>query len=327
MIQVKDNAIPKDKLRACEMWLEKANWSYGWASNKDMPFGHWNVDISKTGITNPTEIKDRLPKEFKEVWKSINTEFFKGQAILTRCYANRHTFGTEGYIHTDTERQEDHTVVVYMNSNWDTNWGGETVFYSKDKSEVLKAVIPSYGRVVAFQGNINHKAAALSRVCPKVRTTLMFKVTIDPKAVYEAEEILAEFLKEIGANKKPHKTGTLADHLIRVFHILKSVGANDILAVAGGLHSVYGTNAYKKACLSKESTKVKELFGPEVDRLVRLFSSIDRPKVLENPDGSLNDLDLFLMRSLECANLYDQNELDPAVYPNLYEFSKIFKKG
>ena len=214
-----------------------------------------------------------------------------------------------------------------MNSNWDTNWGGETVFYSKDKSEVLKAVIPSYGRVVAFQGNINHKAAALSRVCPKVRTTLMFKVTIDPKAVYEAEEILAEFLKEIGANKKPHKTGTLADHLIRVFHILKSVGANDILAVAGGLHSVYGTNAYKKACLSKESTKVKELFGPEVDRLVRLFSSIDRPKVLENPDGSLNDLDLFLMRSLECANLYDQNELDPAKYPNLYEFSKIFKKG
>ena len=223
MIQVKDNAIPKDKLRACEMWLEKANWSYGWASNKDMPFGHWNVDISKTGITNPTEIKDRLPKEFKEVWKSINTEFFKGQAILTRCYANRHTFGTEGYIHTDTERQEDHTVVVYMNSNWDTNWGGETVFYSKDKSEVLKAVIPSYGRVVAFQGNINHKAAALSRVCPTVRTTLMFKASIDPKAVYPAEEMLDNFLREVGANKRPHKNGTLADHLVRVFHILKSV--------------------------------------------------------------------------------------------------------
>ena len=53
MIQVKDNAIPKDKLRACEMWLEKANWSYGWPSNDKYPFGHWNIDI----IAKPTNIQ------------------------------------------------------------------------------------------------------------------------------------------------------------------------------------------------------------------------------------------------------------------------------
>ena len=144
--------------------------------------------------------------------------------------------------------------------------------------------------------------------------------------MYQAEELLWTFLEKIGATKRPHKDGSLADHLMRTFHILKSVGAGDILALAGGLHSVYGTNAYKKPCLSKEDTQIRELFGPEVDRLVRLFSAIDRPNVLEKPDGSLEDLDLFLLRSIECANLYDQQELDQQVYPNLYEFAMQIRK-
>jgi len=326
MISIKDNLIPRDKLKLCHAWLDKANWVYGWPSNTDMQFGHWNVDIAKTAITNTTEIKDRLPQAFKEVWKDLNNKLYKDKATLIRCYSNRHTFGTEGYIHTDTKRKEDHTIVIYLD-DWNANWGGETMFYDPLKTEIIKSVIPSYGKVVSFPGTIPHKAAAISRICSKVRTTLMFKATIDPKAIYEAEELLTEFLKEIGADKKPHKNGSLMDHLIRVFHILKSVGANDILALAGGLHSIYGTNAYKTGCLSYTSWKVEQTFGPEVDRLVKLFSKLDRPNALENPDGSLSELDLFLMRSIECANLYDQGELDAEKYPNLHEFVKIFKKG
>ena len=144
MIIVKDNALSKPLLTSCKIWLEKANWSYGWPSNDKYPFGHWNVDISKTGSSNPTEIKHRLPEYFKLLWDDVNKEFFNSKATLVRCYANRHTFGTEGYIHTDTNRKEDQTIVIYMDEHWNYEWGGETAFY--ENGEIIKAVVPRYGR-------------------------------------------------------------------------------------------------------------------------------------------------------------------------------------
>jgi hypothetical protein len=326
MINVKDDALTKEILDAAYYHVDNANWSYGWPSNTDIPFGHWNVDFTRTPKNNPTDVSSTLPDKIAPVWKAVNSAFFNGKASLVRCYANRHTYGTEGYIHTDTTRKEDQTCVIYMDKEWSPNWGGETVFYDESQTEIIKAVIPKYGRTAVFAGNIPHCAKGVTRICPKVRTTLMFKVTIDPKAVYESEELLTKFLEEVGATRIPHKRGSLADHLIRTYHIMKSVGAGDILALAGGLHSIYGTNAFRKAVLPKESTKVREWFGPEVDRLVRLFSSCNRPSCLENPDGSLDDLDLFLLRSIECANLYDQEELTPDKYPNLYEYSMQFRK-
>lgn len=326
MIIVKDELFPKETLDSVRYFLDKAAWSYGWPSNTSIPFGHWNANFTNTTKDNSTDVSSKLPPVITPLWTKINKECFGGNAKLTRCYANRQTFGTEGYIHTDTERDEDLTCLIYMDPEWDVNWGGETTFYSKDLKSIVQAEVPRYGKAVVFKGNIPHCAKPVSRICPEVRTTLMFKVTIDPKAMYEAEELLLQFLTKIGADKRPHKHGSLADHLMRTFFILKNVGAGDILALAGGLHSVYGTNAYKKPCLKKEDTQIRELFGPEVDRLVRLFSAVDRPNVLEKPDGSLEDLDLFLLRSIECANLYDQQELDPQVYPNLYEFSMQIRK-
>ena len=326
MINVKEGIIPTKLLDKCLNYLDKGNWVYGWPSDKAIAFGHWNLNITNTSINNPTDVSDKLPTVFLDVWSIVNKEFFGNKAVLTRCYANRYTYGTEGYIHTDTERAQDQTCVVYMNDEWDPNWGGETSFYTADKSEIIKSVLPLYGRTAVFPGNIPHCARGVTRICPKVRTTLMFKVSIDPKSLYHAEEVLNTFLTQIGATQKKHKRGTLADHLLRTFHLLKDVGAGDIVALAGGLHSVYGTNAFNKPCLDKESTQVSELFGSEVDRLVRLFSEIDRPSCLENPDGTLSDLDLFLLRSIECANLFDQDELDADVYPNLFKFVAQFTK-
>lgn len=325
MIMVKEGIIHKDVLKKCLYILNKANWTYGWPSNTGVPYGHWNVDITRTSKSNPTDVSDRLPDAFADVWEVINNEFFGGVAKLTRCYSNRHTFGTEGYIHTDTNRAQDQTCVVYLDEEWSADWGGETNFYNTNMTEIIKSVLPAFGRTAVFPGNIPHCARGVTRICPKVRTTLMFKATIDPKAMYPAEQMLESFLDSIGATQKKHKKGTLADHLMRTFHMLKGVGAGDIVALAGGLHSVYGTNAFKSPCLKKEDKRIHELFGAEVDRLVRLFSTLNRPNSLESPDGSLSETDLFLLRCIECANLYDQDELDQEVYPNLYEFASKFR--
>jgi SM-20-related protein len=320
MIAVNDDLFDKDDLQSCLSWLHNANWSYGWKSNADVNFGHWNTDITKTGINNNIDVTDRLPDAFQPLWAKIKEQY--PDAILTRCYANQHTFGTEGYIHTDTERKEDHTCVIYMNREWDADWGGETAFFNNSKTEILKSVLPKFGRAAIFSGNLQHCARGVSRICNRSRMTLMFKFSINPQAHYAVEAQLKGFLLAIGANQKPHKNGSLMDHLMRTFMLLKGVNLSDSIALAGGLHSVYGTSSYKNGCLPADSTLVADTFGEDVDYMVRLFGLLDRPDDLK--DGSrLSERDLFLMRCIEVANLYDQGELH--LYPHLQDFLHKYK--
>lgn len=326
MIQTLDDLIPAKTLGSCQRWLDRAQWKHGWNSNNTIPYGHWNTDITKTSHTNPTDTAYKLPPEFRKVWELLNARFFNNSGWLTRCYANRHTFGTEGFIHTDSERPEDQTVVVYLNPEWKAIWGGETTFYSRDHSEILKAVLPHPGRVAVFPGNVPHCARALTRICPEVRTTLMFKVTCDPKPMFASETGLRTFLEAVGAHKQPHKHGSLMDHLMRCYHILKNAGFGDSVALAAGLHSVYGTKTRDKPCLTWENTAVEDHFGSDVDVLVRLFATLERPRVLETGEVDLPGELLFLLRCIECVNLHDQDELTPDKYPNLCAFAGDLKK-
>ena len=319
MIFFMDNLLGPEELQKANQYLNTANWNYGWKSNDKLGFGHWNTDITHTSPTNPIDVSDRLPDVMAGFWEKINTAFFQDKAILTRCYANRHTYGVEGYIHTDTKRDEDYTVVIYMNEIWNMNWGGETSFYNLDRHEIIQSYMPMYGRVLVFKGNVPHCARSVTRICPEARTTLMFKASVNPSVMYTSESLLMEFLQNIGTQQLPHKNGSLYDHLMRTYHILKHK-ASDEVAVAGGLHSVYGTNVYKNQTLSKDSDIVESIFGKRIDHLVRLFSSINRPHCLEKPDGSLSKKDLYDLRTIECANLYDQNELQN--FPNLRTFAK-----
>jgi len=305
-----------------EQYLQAAPWSYGWKSNHKYPYGHWNIDITKTAITNSVDVRNKLPEPFVPAWDKINTEIFLDKAILTRCYSNRHTFGTEGYIHTDTERAEDYTAIIYMNKEWDANWGGETTFYNKEITGIIDAVLPSYARLVVFPGDVPHCARAVSRICPQVRTTLMFKASVNPKPMHQDESKLGQFLLDVGADKYKHKDGTLKDHLMRTFHALKSLKISHEICLAGGLHSVFGTAKYAQTPLPWESTWVADAFGAEVDRLVRMFCKLPRPECLESgeTDSTLDPTDLFAMKCIEVMNLYDQGALSG--YPKLQEFNR-----
>ena len=133
------------------------------------------------------------------------------------------------------------------------------------------------------------------------------------------EETLSAFLTMIGTKDFSHKDGSLYDHLMRTYYILQVFFDNPTLSLIGGLHSVYGTTIYKKTCLPKESNLVKDVFGAEVDRLVRIFGTMDR-RLLENPDQSLSENDFTILRLVEVANLYDQGPL--VNRPNLIKFAK-----
>ena len=92
---------------------------------------------------------------------------------------------------------------------------------------------------------------------------------------------LASFLTEIGAERIAHGEGSLAAHLMGTCRLMCEAGIDEQTCLAGGLHSIYGTNFFKVSMLSvsnlSERRRVARRFGHHVERLAFLFHAINRP--------------------------------------------------
>lgn len=168
-----DNKIPEDLLTECIVEVERRGWQYGWRSSKKLGFGHWNVVLSDSKIERE-EVYHSVPECIQKLWDYIQPRFMPTTPVLVRAYANAHTFGVEGYIHRDSKFDGDQTCVIYYEQDWQPEWAGETVFFD-DTGDVIKAVLPRYGRMTIFPGKMRHVGRAVSRICPVARRVLVLK--------------------------------------------------------------------------------------------------------------------------------------------------------
>lgn len=139
-------------------------------------------------------------------------------------------------------------------------------------------------------------------------------------------------LKRVGAFKKQHnrKMGlTLGEHLTNTYDDLKRMGADEEVALAGGLHSVYGTNSFRERTIPIDQRAVlQQLFGARAERLAWLFCTINRPQCFEGEaiknwrTGDPVDVTADELRDLkliEVANLGD-NGVNLSKFPTLSRF-------
>jgi uncharacterized protein (UPF0297 family) len=141
-----------------------------------------------------------------------------------------------------------------------------------------------------------------------------------------------------GADKIKHSGRKLSNHLLNVYDVLKEHGHNQITASVGGLHSIFGTNAFThKTMAASERSQVVEAIGEEATVLVELFRDIKRPSSLESAlkaktlnvvmnDGttkSLTENQLNILCAVEAANLSDQKSLKN--YPEIAKFLRKTK--
>jgi hypothetical protein len=93
-----------------------------------------------------------------------------------RAYTNFAAFGDVLMIHTDCAPQADeYTALWYLATDWDPNWGGETVFYDDDRDAAF-VVSPRPGRLVLFHGAIPHAGRPPSRTCYTPRYSFALKL-------------------------------------------------------------------------------------------------------------------------------------------------------
>ncbi len=328
MTQRVKQVFPDELLKEVKSVIDTVPWRYGWASNRSIEFTHWNHDFAGAGALNSIDVSNKISGPIKEAWDHIQ-KHITGPADLLRCYTNSHTFGVEGYPHTDSKRGVDKTILIYMTPGWQRNWGGETVVYHGD--EIAHAELPKYNNGLIFNGADWHCARAVTRICPAQRITLMFKFC--PKDADPIRNKLQEFLTALGTNKVKHSGRNLWTHLLNVYDILKANGFKQDICSAGALHSIFGTNAFKTKTLHTDQRDlVVNVIGETATELVELFHKIKRPSTLELAlknntttvelnDGSIMILDPIQLNSIcaiEAANLADQKALKN--YPLIKKF-------
>jgi len=183
-VSVHENVVPTELQREILKLVRSPIWAYGWKSIKDHDrycFWHAHFAGGDDKCTDSCEQEldgNDIAKPINELWKYLASDLLKGHVPL-RAYANGHTYGVEGYIHTDSDDKENYfTTIYYAHGIWDMNWAGETVFYSADTGEITKAVHPKPGRVIMFRGATPHVARSPSRECPELRISIVFKTKL-----------------------------------------------------------------------------------------------------------------------------------------------------
>lgn len=331
-VETISKVFPDELLKRIQEEVSRVPFQYGWHSNKGIEYTHWNHSFARAGADNTLDVSDEISGVIKEAWDYLQANHLGPQALL-RCYVNAHTYGIEGYPHTDSSRALDKTVLVYLTPNWQINWGGETVVY--DGNDIGHAELPRENKGLVFPGARLHCARAVTRICPALRLTLMFKFA--PKDYDPTRDNLQRLLVALGTNKIKHSKNTLKGHLLRTYDKLRSKGYSTTVCAAGALHSIFGTNAFKTAVLPRDKEEaLARLVGKEVIELVTLFRDIKRPKTLEHAlatntlqvelnDGGTRELTKEQLNSLcaiEAANLLDQRA-NLNQYPHL---SRIMPK-
>lgn len=93
-----------------------------------------------------------------------------------RVYTNFASYGDLLLTHVDAlPDARELTALWFLAERWDTDWGGETLFYDESGDAQL-AVSPKPGRLLLFDGAIRHAGKPPNRNCYVARFTFAIKL-------------------------------------------------------------------------------------------------------------------------------------------------------
>lgn len=125
---------------------------------------------------------------FDVVNKAISKIFEEKEKFLIKpvlAYINYSNYSDVDLIHVDQAESNENanishwTFLLYGNHIWNSDWSGETKFYSQDKNEILYSSMIKPGRALLFDGKIPHSASAPSRISQESRYTYALKLELE----------------------------------------------------------------------------------------------------------------------------------------------------
>ncbi len=323
-IDVYDDLLDEALINEVLNIVRRYGFRYGWKSNNQVTFSHWNVALSRTGTNsgNRKDIRGELPAPVLKLWESFQPALLPNTPVLIRTYSNGYTYGNDGYIHQDSQAPEDMSAIIYLNKEWNANFAGETALFDST-GEIIRSVLPKWRRLLIFPANMYHVGRGVSRICPHLRNVLVFKARpLQPVQVDNSRIAIEKTLLEAGIENTPNEETKTLDQLLKNYDNLKNWNCPHPVCFAGALHALYFPNAaLKQSFPDLIRPHILELFGTEADRLAMLFATVDIPKLVsdgaavnkfDESSVTLQDNDKQYLMLFQTANLLDKAPLiDP----------------
>ncbi|HET9472678.1 MAG TPA: 2OG-Fe(II) oxygenase [Steroidobacteraceae bacterium] len=163
-----DDLVPVEESARYFQALSQASFTRNETARPDTEFRHWVCEM-------PVENLPRI-----SLWAA--TEHAVAQVrpaeryLPYRVYTNFASYGDTLLTHTDAlPNLRELTALWFVCASWDTEWGGETLFYD-DAGDAQVAVSPKPGRLLLFDGSIRHAGKAPNRNCFVARFTFAIKL-------------------------------------------------------------------------------------------------------------------------------------------------------
>ena len=140
-------------------------WYFGNYSVTSAEPGFWKMDLDGDPVVDAA-------------WNNARPqcEALAGHPLqVIRQYANGHTYGLGGGIHTDDTRENHYTLLYYPMPEWNPVHGGETVFHHSN-GDIAASIMPRPNRAVFFDSRIPHAGRASNRSFGGLRVTVAFKL-------------------------------------------------------------------------------------------------------------------------------------------------------
>jgi SM-20-related protein len=178
-VQVFDDALPDQLFKELMVNVGRIGWQFGWTTQENKAVRYWHHEVGHGAKDNVEDVsetvrKHRLPV-FARYQDWLRSTLVPPDTKIVRYYLNAHTYGTEGWPHTDTDRDDELTVVLYLVGGWQPAWCGETVVFGPE-GDIEAAVLPRRNRLMAFPSNRLHAPRPLSRSFIGLRAVLVVKL-------------------------------------------------------------------------------------------------------------------------------------------------------
>lgn len=321
---VYDNIVPRELYQELLQTSLDLEWQFGWKTMSNPNMRYWHHEVGYGLKENIDDISEQVEKHPLRVFTLYQTwlknYFLSPEAKVLRFYLNAHTYGTEGWPHTDSDRSGELTTVLYLNQQWRPEWGGETVVFD-EAGNIASSTMPAPNRLLVFPSDRLHAPRPVSKAFDDLRIVLVVKLavahTLDHD-IPESERAHLNFLAGAGSADIAHSGRDLLTHLLGTWRILRQRGADPDVCLAGMFHSVYGTSVMR-CTLPLDRLTIRSRIGERAERLAWLFCMLDRPACwtatgpdfpAKNGQRLLVDLqDWQDLRVIEQANLDEQGIL------------------
>jgi SM-20-related protein len=181
LIQVFDNVLSNETALSLEKEILNADWKSHWNYGK-LAETSWNWhqatgnDIRNMG-ENSTDTESLTPN-LQILWETVSKKILEVNPVkhkMERFYMNAHTYGQDGYIHTD----DGSITAIYYPFKWDVSHEGGTSFYNEEQDDCIFYCSNKFNRLILFDAKIPHRAMPMTRDCYKLRSVVVFKTSMD----------------------------------------------------------------------------------------------------------------------------------------------------